>query len=114
MIPIYLTEPWPEAHPDRERVRKAAVDGYSTQDTSALTEAFRGLPDGEKHNAWEYLTTEGLGHHEVYIEFARFVHRAVSADLLELHGIPKEDKGQPVVPVFKMPFVRAPRWARET
>lgn len=107
MIPHHLTEPWSEAHPDRERIRKAAVDGYNNQDTSVLTEAFSGLPDNEKHNAWFYLTLSDM---MTFVEFSKYVHKACAEALLALHGIPTGDAGIGVMPRIELGFVRAAFW----
>lgn len=114
MIPLHLTEPWSEAHPDRERIRQAAVGGYNKQDLSVLTEAFSGLPDNEKYNAWMYLTDQISF---TMVDFAKYVHQACAGSLLMLHGINLSSDTTPgnrmLVQPFapQMPaFVRMPEW----
>lgn len=109
MIPEHLLVPWPETHLDRERIREAAIDGFSNQDPSVLTAAFCGLPDNEKHNAWWYLTYAGISE----IDFAKFVYKACAQDLLVLYGIPRETTGNVwpnATPNFALGVERMPGW----
>lgn len=104
MIPFRLQEPWSGTHPDREMIRKAAVEGFPTRDTARLTAAFSGLPEEEKQNAFEYLQ---CGHDVVCVEFSKWVYEACGTSLLKMFGIMLD--GSWGIPTIKV-VARNPKW----